>query len=185
MRFADQSIHIEQYRDCTALPGPIRMREMSRVLVVDDSVLIRELLVATLAADGHEPRIAVDGVEAVRSVREVRPDLIILDWMMPRLDGMGCLRCLRRNRDTRNIPVIMLSGSVTREVVLEAAQHGIGGFYSKENLSLADLRTRIRELLAGGPTVEAESIDADAAATKAAGLIVPAESASASARHVA
>lgn len=136
---------------------------MSRVLVVDDSVLIRELLVATLAADGHEPRIAVDGVEAVRSVREIRPDLIILDWMMPRLDGMGCLRCLRRNRETRDIPVIMLSGSVTRELVLEAAQHGIGGFYSKENLPLADLRHRIQELLAGGATVVAGSVAAEAA----------------------
>lgn len=126
---------------------------MGRILVVDDSVLIRELLVATLGADGHDVRIAVDGVEAIRLVRELHPELIILDWMMPRLDGIGCLRCLRRNRETRQIPVIMLSGSVTRELVLEAAQHGIGGFYSKENLSLADLRQRVQELLAGGPMV--------------------------------
>jgi DNA-binding NarL/FixJ family response regulator len=48
----------------------------------------------------------------------------------------------------------MLSGNVTRELVLEAAQHGIGGFYSKENLSLADLRQRVHELLSGGPAGE-------------------------------
>ena len=55
---------------------------MGRILVVDDSVLIRELLVATLGADGHDVRIAVDGVEAIRLVRELHPELIILDWMM-------------------------------------------------------------------------------------------------------
>ena len=132
------------------MPWSDKGLRVGRILIVDDSVLIRELLVATLSADGHEPRIAVDGVEAVRSVRDFRPDLIILDWVMPRLDGIGCLRCLRRNRETRDIPVIMLAGSVTRELVLEAVQHGIGGFFSKEDLSLTELRQRVRDLLAAG-----------------------------------
>src|SRR5262245_8143424 len=141
---------------------------MGRILVVDDSFLMRELLVATLSADGHEARIAVDGVEAIRLVRESRPDLIILDWMMPRLDGIGCLRCLRRNRETRHIPVIMLSNNVTRDTVLEAAQQGIGGFYSKENLPLVDLRQRVQELLAGAAsTATPTGDDAGKAATPA------------------
>ena len=140
---------------------------MGRILIVDDSALIRELLVTTLSADGHEPRTAVDGVEAIRTVRDTRPELIILDWVMPRLDGIGCLRCLRRNRETRDIPVIMLAGKVTRELVVDAAQHGIGGFYSKEDMPLADLRQRVRELLAGGasptPASQPENISPETA----------------------
>jgi CheY-like chemotaxis protein len=81
-----------------------------RVLVVDDSAPVRDLVVVNLELEGFEVRTAVDGLEGVEAALDWRPDLITLDVVMPRLDGFGALERLRSDPRTADIPVVILTG---------------------------------------------------------------------------
>ena len=82
---------------------------MNRVLVVDDDPSIRELIGALLAPESFDVRFAEDGAEAVERARAEQPDLIILDIMMPMMDGLEACRQLKADPVTGGIPVLMLT----------------------------------------------------------------------------
>ncbi len=79
---------------------------MARVLVVDDDLTVREVVVSYLRAAGHEPDEAGDGEQALRAFAERRPDLVVLDLMLPGING---LEVCRRIRTTSQVPVLMLT----------------------------------------------------------------------------
>jgi len=82
---------------------------MRQVLVVDDDDDIRALVVLKLQQAGFETRAAEDGTVALAQVAEERPDLLVLDLMMPEMSGYDVLRELRRANETRTLPVLLLS----------------------------------------------------------------------------
>ena len=81
-----------------------------KILVVDDSATVRKLISGKLEKCGHEAICAVDGVDALDILEDVRPDLILLDIAMPRMDGYEVCKKIRANEVTKDIPVIMISG---------------------------------------------------------------------------
>lgn len=82
---------------------------MSLILAVDDEINILELLKFNLSKEGYQVTGATNGFDALRLARDEKPDLIILDIMLPEMDGYDVLRALRTNRETAATPVIMLS----------------------------------------------------------------------------
>lgn len=82
---------------------------MARILVVDDEEMILELITYNLAKEGFVVETAMDGWEALKAMLSCPPDLAILDWMLPGLDGLEVCRRLRGNPETASIPVIMLT----------------------------------------------------------------------------
>jgi CheY-like chemotaxis protein len=84
--------------------------ERSSVLVVDDDVALRRLVVETLARDGSELREAAGGDEALAMIAARRPDVLVLDLAMPVLDGFGVLERLLERAETRQLPVVVLTG---------------------------------------------------------------------------
>lgn len=85
----------------------------SRVLVVDDSRVIRQLIRVNLELDGFEVVTAADGVECLEAVARTRPDLVTLDVVMPRMDGPRTVERLRSGPRTRHIPLVLVSGDST------------------------------------------------------------------------
>lgn len=83
---------------------------MSRILVVDDEPDQRFLLRRILQRAGHEVSEANDGAAALRAVRESAPDLVVTDMMMPVMDGVELIRCLRGDPATAHIPILAASG---------------------------------------------------------------------------
>jgi len=81
-----------------------------RVLVVDDSAVIRELIAVNLELEGFLVVAASDGEAALRAVREFEPNVITLDVMMPRLDGIETARRLRSDPETEHVPIVMVTG---------------------------------------------------------------------------
>ncbi len=81
-----------------------------RILVVDDSATVRKLISSKLEKSGHEVVSAVDGVDALEKIKEFVPDLILLDIMMPQLDGYQVCKLIRTNELTKDVPVVMISG---------------------------------------------------------------------------
>jgi CheY-like chemotaxis protein len=118
-----------------------------RVLVADDDRLLRTAAVTTLRRAGFEVLAAADGEEAVALARAERPDLILLDLVMPKVDGFAALARLKDDPATREIPVIVLSnlGAESDQRIATAA--GTAGFFVKASLSLADLVAEVRKAL--------------------------------------
>ncbi len=82
---------------------------MSTVLVVEDSVTQREMITDLLKGSGLDVSIATDGVEALESIQGRPPDLIVLDIVMPRMNGYEVCRRLKSDPKTQNVPVVMCS----------------------------------------------------------------------------
>ncbi len=101
---------------------------MTRVLVIDDERRIRELLELALAHDGYTVRSAANGASGLTLAKEFEPDLIVLDVMMPQIDGIALLPMLRRVTDA---PVIMLSAKGELENRVEGLAHGADDYLSK------------------------------------------------------
>ena len=86
------------------------MQEPTKILVIDDDATIRTLLESTLARKGFKVFCASNGHDGLDIVKTEEIDAILLDWMMPEMDGMEVLVELKRNSDTMHIPVFMLTG---------------------------------------------------------------------------
>jgi two-component system chemotaxis sensor kinase CheA len=140
----------------TAAPVPPAARAASRtvakkiapsILVVDDSVTSRSLEKSILEAQGYRVRVAIDGVEALESLRAETVDLIVTDIQMPRLDGFGLLEALKADGRLKGIPVIVVSsleGSEDRERGLLL---GADGYLSKRRFDRAELLDAIRQMI--------------------------------------
>jgi CheY-like chemotaxis protein len=83
---------------------------MSKILIVDNEPDAIEGLRLTLESEGHHLMTALDGWEAFEFVLGRLPDVVITDWKMPRVDGLGLCRLLRHNQPSSSLPVILLSG---------------------------------------------------------------------------
>lgn len=86
------------------------MPKNRKILVVDDSLTVRKLITGKLEKSGHEVICAVDGIDALEKIKELVPDLILLDINMPRMDGYQVCKLIRSNESTKDVPVVMISG---------------------------------------------------------------------------
>jgi two-component system alkaline phosphatase synthesis response regulator PhoP len=121
-----------------------------RILIVDDERDFVELMQFRLAGLGCEFIVANDGVQALSQARQFKPNLILLDILLPDLDGLSVCEILRRQPTTKKIPIIFmsaLSGDVTKRSVAMHAED----FFTKP-LDLARLKRRITDLLYPEPS---------------------------------
>ncbi|GIV61682.1 MAG: hypothetical protein KatS3mg044_0548 [Rhodothermaceae bacterium] len=93
----------------------------ARILVVEDSAILRKLFARILAEGGYEVEEAENGQQALEKMRAQRPDLVVMDVMMPVMDGLEALRQMRRDEMLRSLPVIMLTAKNTVEAVQQAS----------------------------------------------------------------
>ncbi|MEW6034616.1 MAG: response regulator transcription factor [Chloroflexota bacterium] len=114
-----------------------------RVLVVDDDVKTVELVELYLNRDGYRVLTAYDGAEALRLAREAHPDLIVLDIMLPGLDGLQVCRTLRNESD---VPIIMLTARTTEQDRLIGLELGADDYVTKP-FSPRELAARVRAVL--------------------------------------
>lgn len=133
-----------------------------RVLVVDDNKMIRQLIRVNLELEGFEVVTAVDGAECLDVVHRVRPDVVTLDVVMPRLDGVRTAARLRADERTRDLPIVMVSGCDGGGALQGAADAEVDAFLAKpfdpEELVrvVGQLRERRRAPEGGGDEDEGE-----------------------------
>ena len=103
---------------------------MATILVVEDEFGITEVLQSALTDAGHNVVTAINGKQGLELLKERGPELVILDFMMPVLDGLGMLRAMRDNPEYRDIPAILMS-SLPESAVAESASGIYAGFLRK------------------------------------------------------
>jgi len=123
-----------------------------RVLLAEDDRFLRRAAEARLRRHGLEVLTAVDGEEALRIARAERLDLVLLDVVMPKLEGFEVLKLLKEDKATASIPVIVLSNLGQERDVAQAKALGAVAFLVKAHLSLQDLVDRVDAVLTTGTT---------------------------------
>ena len=121
-------------------------RKGKRILVCDDLGDMRYMIEQILAKAGFEVSTAKDGIAAIELMDECVPDLVITDWMMPRLDGLGLVQAIRENTRLAGLPVIMLTAKSDEDSRLVGLDTGADAFLGKPFNEL-ELLSLIRNLL--------------------------------------
>lgn len=101
------------------------------ILVVDDESMTRDLLRTMLTAAGYEIDEAKDGIDALHKIQAHLPDIVLLDVMMPNMDGISLCQQLRRNGATAGLPIIMLSAKTNFNAVEDGLRAGANKYLAK------------------------------------------------------
>ena len=117
-----------------------------KILIVEDEKDIRNLVIYALEAKGYETISTDDGEKALKMLKENKPDLVILDWMLPSVSGLEICRNIRRYEIIKNIPIIMLTAKITENDKILGLDSGADDYITKP-FSTAELGSRVKALL--------------------------------------
>jgi len=117
-----------------------------KILIIDDEAAIRQMVCLALTQAHFDCLEAADTAEAEVQILKEKPDLILLDWMLPKLSGVEYARTLRREKLTQNIPVIMLTARTEEEDKIRGLDSGVDDYITKP-FSTRELLARIKALL--------------------------------------
>lgn len=117
-----------------------------KVLIVDDEEHIRELIKFNLKKEGYDIEVAVNGTEALNIIREIKFDLILLDLMLPEIDGLEVCKEIRRNEETSDIPVMMITAKGEEFDKVLGLELGADDYITKP-FSIRELMARVKALL--------------------------------------
>ncbi|MCP5096456.1 MAG: response regulator [Chloroflexi bacterium] len=147
-----EQTHLEQFNGL----GRISMLTRS-ILLVDDEPQTRDLLRLMLKRDGYDVYEAEDGYDALDKVKKIIPDMVLLDVMMPDIDGITVCERIRADEETAEIPVVMLSARTHLSAVEKGVIAGATRYLTKP-IGRPDLLRHVQEVLNGVPSPEVQMI---------------------------
>lgn len=122
------------------------MKKIVVLLVEDDEILLRALYIL-FHEDRYTVATATDGETAVKMAQRLKPDVILLDILLPKMDGFGVLKNLKSNPDLKNIPVIVLSNLDDSGDIDRAKSLGARDYFVKSDTNLEHLAQKIKKLV--------------------------------------
>ncbi len=135
--------------DLTALSSPSGVRKVSRILVIEDDDHIAAALRYVIGREGMTSDRIGNGAEALAAIRTIKPDLVLLDIMLPDLSGYDIARAMRADASLAGIKILMMTARGSAAERARAMAHGADGFVSKP-FDLPGLRAELRRLLQPG-----------------------------------
>lgn len=148
--FRDEAMSV--LRLYPALEAVVPEKRRPTVMVVDDSLTVRKVTSKHLQKRGMDVMVAKDGVDALEQLREQRPDVMLVDIEMPRMDGYELTRTVRGNSELADIPIIMITSRAGDKHREHAARLGVDAYMSKPYLE-EDLVANIERLIANGRSI--------------------------------
>lgn len=122
------------------------MSFMARILIVDDEMPISTLLTQTFEQDGHQVTTAANGIECMNKMASFMPDVVVMDIMMPKLDGVDTTRLIRRNKNYADTVIVALSAKADEETRQRMRDVGANLFMRKPFV-IAKLVARVNQIL--------------------------------------
>jgi phosphate regulon transcriptional regulator PhoB len=156
---------VSNRRGVAEKPGVAGSGRSARVLVVEDEPDVAEMIRYNLAREGYDVRVASNGADALRQIKETKPDVVLLDIMVPQLNGWEICRRLKQDRETKAIPVIMVTGRVEEGDKVLGFELGADDYVTKP-FSPRELVARVRAVTRRGRPIE----DADGQPLRAGDL---------------
>jgi len=118
-----------------------------KILIVDDEPRVQKIIAKKLRMEGFEPISAFDGKEGLEKAASEKPDLILLDIIMPKLDGISVLKKLKEDSEIDKIPVIILTNLSGKEAIVASLESGETDYLIKADYTLNELIVKIKEKL--------------------------------------
>ena len=118
-----------------------------KILIVEDEVTLQKALTEFLTAEGFEVLSALDGEKGLGLAKSEKPDLVILDIILPKKDGYEVLTEIKGSEETKNIPVILLTNLESPEDIDKAFEKGASTYLVKSNYKLEEVVKKIKETL--------------------------------------
>lgn len=128
---------------------------MPKIICAEDDKLISTSLIQGFTAAGFEAIPAYDGEEAVAKIKEHKPDVALLDIMMPKLDGLGVVWELKRDEETAAMPVVMLTNLSDPDTISKIMEAGITDYLLKSEQTIDQIVAKVQEVLSRSPIVKA------------------------------
>ncbi len=122
------------------------MSDKKLILVIEDEEHVRQLVSRLLEKNDYEVETASDGLDGLRRLEELEPDLIIADVMMPNLDGLTFTKALKSRRETRSIPIIFLTAKSDPLSMIEGINVG-AKFYITKPFQIEDVLSKVNKVL--------------------------------------
>jgi len=120
---------------------------MAKILIIEDDPLIVKIYTTRLTADGYEVASAENGEDGLKLAEQSPPNLVVLDIMMPRMDGFAVLEKLRANPQMKQIPIIVYSNLAQEEEIKRAKETGATEFIIKANVTPTEMVAKIKQYL--------------------------------------
>ena len=120
---------------------------MAKILIIEDDRFLRELIARKLKNEGYEVLEAVEGEEGLRRIKEEKPDLILLDLILPGIDGFEVLAKAKEDPDTAQIPVIILSNLGQREEIEKGLRLGAIDYLIKAHFTPGEIIEKIKNII--------------------------------------
>lgn len=117
------------------------------ILLVDDDLTLREMYAERFKAEGFSVETAKDGEEALQKATELKPNIVLLDIMMPKINGLDVLKKLKEQEETKNIPVIVLTALIQDREKLESVTRGADDYVVKSETMPGEVITKIHAIL--------------------------------------
>lgn len=121
---------------------------MTKILIIEDDKFLRELITQKVSGEGYEVVVASDGEEGLRMVKEEKPSLILLDLILPAVDGFEVLRQIKAAEEIKHIPVIILSNLGQKEDIDKGVSLGAKDYMIKAHFTPGEITKKIKEILA-------------------------------------
>ena len=119
----------------------------NKILVIEDDKFLRELITQKLIKEGYEVSEAVDGEEGAKKVKEKKPDLVLLDLILPGIDGFEVLTKIKQDPELKPIPIIILSNLGQKEDVERGLKLGAVDYLIKAHFTPGEIIEKIRSVL--------------------------------------
>lgn len=123
------------------------MAESARVLIVDDDMTLRELYEERMKAEGYTILSASDGEEAIEKATKEKPDIILLDIMMPKINGIDVMKMLREKDETAKIPIIILTALVQEIDKIKGMMKPYDGYLIKSEIMPKEVVEKVKDSL--------------------------------------
>lgn len=117
-----------------------------KILIIEDEEVLLNAIAKKLDLEGYEVKAALDGIEGLEKINKERPDLILLDIVMPKLDGFGVLEELQNNKELSSIPVIIISNSGQPVEIERAQKLGVSDYLIKADFEPEEVVEKVKKL---------------------------------------
>ena len=118
-----------------------------KIVIAEDDKFISEMYIAKLSAEGFDVEYAQDGQEAIEKICEIQPDIVLLDILMPKLNGIEVLKRIRADKKVKNTPVIVLTNANEKDHISKAMEMGANDYLIKASFTPDEIVSKIKENL--------------------------------------
>lgn len=123
------------------------MEKKSLILLIEDDKMLCDMYSAKFSREGYEVHIAENGSVGVKMAKELKPDLILLDIIMPKMDGFAALKELRKKEETKDIPVILLTNLGQEQDIKKGKELGADDYFIKANHTPTEIVEKVKDML--------------------------------------